>query len=92
MLQVRSSSTLDGGDFGWLKAKHQFGSQCAKETSHVLQHFALLTVILMTSSVKTIPRVGARPSTRLSRKIACSTAEWDVLPSGCRCESAFFDP
>ena len=24
MLQVRSSSTLDGGDFGWLKAKHHF--------------------------------------------------------------------
>jgi quercetin 2,3-dioxygenase len=24
MLQIRSSSTLDGGDFGWLKAKHHF--------------------------------------------------------------------
>ena len=24
MLQVRSSQTLDGGDFGWLKAKHHF--------------------------------------------------------------------
>jgi quercetin 2,3-dioxygenase len=24
MLQVRSSPTLDGGDFGWLKAKHHF--------------------------------------------------------------------
>jgi len=24
MLQVRASSTLDGGDFGWLKAKHHF--------------------------------------------------------------------
>jgi redox-sensitive bicupin YhaK (pirin superfamily) len=24
MLQVRLSSTLDGGDFGWLKAKHHF--------------------------------------------------------------------
>ena len=24
MLQVRHSSTLDGGDFGWLKAKHHF--------------------------------------------------------------------
>jgi quercetin 2,3-dioxygenase len=24
MLQTRSSSTLDGGDFGWLKAKHHF--------------------------------------------------------------------
>jgi redox-sensitive bicupin YhaK (pirin superfamily) len=24
MLQVRYSSTLDGGDFGWLKAKHHF--------------------------------------------------------------------
>jgi redox-sensitive bicupin YhaK (pirin superfamily) len=24
MLQVRSSSTLDGGDFGWLKARHHF--------------------------------------------------------------------
>src|ERR1700751_2610099 len=24
MLQIRLSSTLDGGDFGWLKAKHHF--------------------------------------------------------------------
>jgi hypothetical protein len=24
MLQVRSSPTLDGGDFGWLKARHHF--------------------------------------------------------------------
>ena len=24
MLQARPSSTLDGGDFGWLKAKHHF--------------------------------------------------------------------
>ncbi|HEY2528223.1 MAG TPA: pirin family protein [Xanthobacteraceae bacterium] len=24
MLQIRPSSTLDGGDFGWLKAKHHF--------------------------------------------------------------------
>ena len=24
MLQVRASSTLDGGDFGWLKARHHF--------------------------------------------------------------------
>jgi quercetin 2,3-dioxygenase len=24
MLQTRASSTLDGGDFGWLKAKHHF--------------------------------------------------------------------
>jgi hypothetical protein len=24
MLQLRPSSTLDGGDFGWLKAKHHF--------------------------------------------------------------------
>jgi len=24
MLQVRSADTLDGGDFGWLKAKHHF--------------------------------------------------------------------
>jgi redox-sensitive bicupin YhaK (pirin superfamily) len=24
MLQVRSAETLDGGDFGWLKAKHHF--------------------------------------------------------------------
>ena len=24
MLQTRLSSTLDGGDFGWLKAKHHF--------------------------------------------------------------------
>ncbi len=24
MLQIRSSSTLDGGDFGWLKARHHF--------------------------------------------------------------------
>jgi quercetin 2,3-dioxygenase len=24
MLQIRSSATLDGGDFGWLKAKHHF--------------------------------------------------------------------
>ena len=28
----------------------------------------------MTSSVKTIPRVGARPSTRSAPKIACSTS------------------
>src|ERR1700761_9799133 len=24
MLQIRPSSTLDGGDFGWLRAKHHF--------------------------------------------------------------------
>ena len=24
MLQVRSLKTLDGGDFGWLKARHHF--------------------------------------------------------------------
>ena len=29
MLQVRSSSTLDGGDFGWLKAKHHFAVSAA---------------------------------------------------------------
>jgi redox-sensitive bicupin YhaK (pirin superfamily) len=28
MLQVRSSPTLDGGDFGWLKARHHFAVTC----------------------------------------------------------------
>src|SRR6478736_5740024 len=42
--------------------------------SHVLQHIDLADpAIFTTSSVKTTPRVGARPSTRSSPKIACST-------------------
>lgn len=29
MLQIRPSATLDGGDFGWLKAKHHFAVSAA---------------------------------------------------------------
>jgi quercetin 2,3-dioxygenase len=35
MLQVRSSSTLDGGDFGWLKAKHHFAVTRAGNPANV---------------------------------------------------------
>ena len=34
MLQVRSSSTLDGGDFGWLKAKHHFAVSPASNVAN----------------------------------------------------------
>src|ERR1700676_3638142 len=46
-----------------------------QETSHVLQHLDLADPAIFTmSSVRTTPRVGVRPSTRFSPKIAYSTS------------------
>ena len=50
-------------------------TRCREETSHVPQHIDLAEpAIFTTSSVKTTPRVGARPSTRSSPRIARSTS------------------
>jgi hypothetical protein len=36
MLQTRLSSTLDGGDFGWLKAKHHVAVNAGGNPAEVI--------------------------------------------------------